>query len=161
MNFLPIVNTQNSARKISRPFGVRSKQRLCEEIHLNLAYRLFCRLQLCSQMPDHSAFSKSRHSRFRNIRSRMVRSAIAVCNSLLGITAANIWLNRSECCGQRLRSELLPTKRANKEGRIRRRRIAQIIGEMQWPCHCARNTAPAQRTSFAVRSTRPLPNVAL
>jgi transposase len=27
-------------------FGIRSERRLCEEVHLNLAYRWFCRLRL-------------------------------------------------------------------------------------------------------------------
>ena len=27
-------------------FGIRSERRLCEEIHLNLAYRWFCHFQL-------------------------------------------------------------------------------------------------------------------
>ena len=27
-------------------FGIRSERRLCEEVHLNLAYRWFCRLGL-------------------------------------------------------------------------------------------------------------------
>jgi transposase len=26
-------------------FGIRSERRLCEEVHLNLAYRWFCRLE--------------------------------------------------------------------------------------------------------------------
>jgi transposase len=26
-------------------FGIRSGRRLCEEVHLNLAYRWFCRLE--------------------------------------------------------------------------------------------------------------------
>jgi transposase len=46
-------------------FGIRSERRLCEEVHLNLAYRLFCRLGLEEQIPDHSTFSKNRHGRFR------------------------------------------------------------------------------------------------
>ena len=46
-------------------FGVRSERRLCEEVHLNLAYRWFCRLGLDGQVPDHSTFSKNRHGRFR------------------------------------------------------------------------------------------------
>jgi hypothetical protein len=37
---------------------------LCEEVHLNLAYRWFCRLGLEGQVPDHSTFSKNRHGRF-------------------------------------------------------------------------------------------------
>jgi transposase len=46
-------------------FGIRSERRLCEEIHLNLAYRWFCRLGLEDAVPDHSTFSKNRHGRFR------------------------------------------------------------------------------------------------
>jgi transposase len=46
-------------------YGVRSERRLCEEVHLNLAYRWFCRLGLDGGVPDHSTFSKNRHGRFR------------------------------------------------------------------------------------------------
>lgn len=46
-------------------FGIRSERRLCEEVHLNLAYRWFCRLGLEDEVPDHSTFSKNRHGRFR------------------------------------------------------------------------------------------------
>src|SRR5213595_1043352 len=45
--------------------GIRSERRLCEEVHLNLAYRWFCRLDLDAAVPDHSTFSKNRHGRFR------------------------------------------------------------------------------------------------
>jgi transposase len=47
-------------------FGIRSERRLCEEVHLNLAYRWFCRLGLDGDVPDHSTFSKNRHGRFRD-----------------------------------------------------------------------------------------------
>jgi transposase len=47
-------------------FGIRSERRLCEEVHLNLAYRWFCRLGLDGEVPDHSTFSKNRHGRFRH-----------------------------------------------------------------------------------------------
>jgi len=47
-------------------FGIRSERRLCDEVHLNLAYRWFCRLGLDSAVPDHSTFSKNRHGRFRD-----------------------------------------------------------------------------------------------
>ena len=50
---------------IGYSFGIRSKRRLCEEVHLNLAYRWFCRLGLEDPIPDHSTFSKNRHGRFR------------------------------------------------------------------------------------------------
>lgn len=45
--------------------GIRSERRLCEEAHLNLAYRWFCRLGIEDAVPDHSTFSKNRHGRFR------------------------------------------------------------------------------------------------
>src|SRR6202035_2149732 len=47
-------------------FGIRSERRLCEEVHLNLAYPWFCRLGLDGEVPDHSTFSKNRHGRFRD-----------------------------------------------------------------------------------------------
>lgn len=47
-------------------FGIRSERRLCEEVHLNLAYRWFCRLGLEDDVPNHSTFSKNRHGRFRD-----------------------------------------------------------------------------------------------
>jgi len=46
-------------------FGIRSERRLCDEVHLNLAYRWFCRLDVSDPVPNHSTFSKSRHGRFR------------------------------------------------------------------------------------------------
>jgi transposase len=46
--------------------GIRSERRLCEEVHLNLAYRWFCGLGLEGTVPDHSTFSKNRHGRFRD-----------------------------------------------------------------------------------------------
>ena len=47
-------------------FGIRSGRRLCEEVHLNLVYRWFCRLGLKGAVPEHSIFSKKRHGRFRD-----------------------------------------------------------------------------------------------
>ena len=47
-------------------FGIRSERRLYDEVHLNLAYRWFCRLGLDGEVPDHSTFSKNRHGRFRD-----------------------------------------------------------------------------------------------
>ena len=46
-------------------FGIHSERRPCEEVHLNLAYRWFCRLGLDGGVPDHSTLSKNRHGRFR------------------------------------------------------------------------------------------------
>ena len=62
-------------------FGIRSERRLCEEVHLNLAYRWFCRLGLDGAVPDHSTFSKNRHGRFResNLLRRLFESVLHRC----------------------------------------------------------------------------------
>ena len=62
-------------------FGIRSERRLCEEIHLNLAYRWFCRLGLDGRVPDHSTFSKNRHGRFRqsNLLRRVFETVLQRC----------------------------------------------------------------------------------
>jgi transposase len=58
--------------------GIRSERRLCEEVHLNLAYRWFCRLDLTAQVPDHSTFSKNRHALpGRRLRSNLPRGAVS------------------------------------------------------------------------------------
>jgi len=44
--------------------GITSERRLCQEVHLNLAYRWFCGLSLEDKVPHHSTFSKNRHGRF-------------------------------------------------------------------------------------------------
>jgi len=40
-------------------FGIRSERRLCEEVHLNLAYRWFCQLGLEDKIPNHSTFRRT------------------------------------------------------------------------------------------------------
>src|SRR5215471_16311082 len=62
-------------------FGIRSERRLCEEVHLNLAYRWFCRLGLDGPVPDHSTFSKNRHGRFResDLLRRVFETVLARC----------------------------------------------------------------------------------
>jgi transposase len=50
---------------IGYAYGIRSERRLCEEVHVNLAYRWFCRLGLEGSVPDRSTFSKNRYRRFR------------------------------------------------------------------------------------------------
>lgn len=46
-------------------YGIRSERRLCEEVHLNLAYRWFYRLGLDGEVPDHSMFSLGGYQRGR------------------------------------------------------------------------------------------------
>jgi transposase len=61
--------------------GIRSERRLCQEVHLNLAYRWFCRLQLTDPIPDHSTLSKNRHGRFRDrdLFRRLFENVVARC----------------------------------------------------------------------------------
>ena len=46
-------------------FAIRSERQLCSELQVNMAYRWFCGLSIESSIPDHSAFSRVRHARFR------------------------------------------------------------------------------------------------
>lgn len=61
--------------------GIRSERRLCDEVHLNLAYRWFCKLDLSDPIPDHSTFSKNRHGRFRDsdILRHVFETVVAQC----------------------------------------------------------------------------------
>jgi transposase len=70
--------------------GIRSERRLCDEVHLNLAYRWFCRLGLDGSVPDHSTFSKNRHGRFRDsdVLHELFEATVAGCmaHGLVGIS---------------------------------------------------------------------------
>ena len=46
-------------------FAIRSERALCREVQVNFAYRWFCGLSIENKIPDHSAFSRARHERFR------------------------------------------------------------------------------------------------
>src|SRR6202012_6305185 len=61
--------------------GIRSERRLCEEVHLNLAYPWFCRLGLDGDVPDHSTFSKNPHGRFResDLLRKLFETVVARC----------------------------------------------------------------------------------
>lgn len=74
--------------------GIRSERRLCDEVHLNLAYRWFCRLGLDGDVPDHSTFSKNRHGRFRDsdLLRRLFETTVARCmdhGDMAGMMAGN------------------------------------------------------------------------
>ena len=66
---------------IGYSMGIRSERRLCEEVHLNLAYRWFCHLGLDGKVPDHSTFSRNRHGRFRQseILPRLFETVVERC----------------------------------------------------------------------------------
>ena len=48
-------------------FGITSERHLCQEVHLNMAYRWFCGLGLEEKVPHHSSFSKNRNGRFSGL----------------------------------------------------------------------------------------------
>jgi transposase len=101
--------------------GIRSERRLCEEVHLNLAYRWFCRLGLDGTVPDHSTFSKNRHGRFRdsNLLRELFEATVARCmtEGLVGGDAFAVDASMIKADANRQRSvpgsEGLPAEAAN------------------------------------------------
>src|SRR2546423_15323618 len=68
---------------IGYAFAIRSERAICRDVQVNLAYRWFCGLSIEDKIPDHSAFSRARHERFREsdifrrVFERVVESCIA------------------------------------------------------------------------------------
>lgn len=62
-------------------FAIRSERQLCAEVRVNLAYRWFCGLGLEDRVPDHSAFSRVRHERFRDadVLRRVFEAVVGAC----------------------------------------------------------------------------------
>src|ERR1700724_359853 len=62
-------------------FAIRSERALCREMRVNLAYRWFCGLSIEDKIPDHSAFSRIRHERFResNAFRRVFERVVEAC----------------------------------------------------------------------------------
>src|SRR5262245_27253143 len=62
---------------ISYLYGMKSDRELCREVHLNLAYRWFCRLKLSDAVPDHSSMTRIRdrfgEAAFSEIFERLIR----------------------------------------------------------------------------------------
>jgi transposase len=101
-------------------YGVRSERRLCDEVHLNLGFRWFCRLGLDGAVPDHSTFSKARHGRFREaeVFRRVFEAVVGTCMTagLVGgegfaIDASVIEADASDAL--RVEGPTLPSERAD------------------------------------------------
>jgi len=62
-------------------FAIRSERMLCRELAVNMAYRWFCGLTIEDKVPDHSAFSRARHERFResDLLRRIFERVVATC----------------------------------------------------------------------------------
>ena len=100
-------------------FGIRSERRLCEEVHLNLAYRWFCRLDLADRVPDHSTFSKNRHGRFRacDLHRLLFEQVVSRCAAAGLVAGARLGGGRQHDHGRR-------QPREEAEGGQRRRRAS-------------------------------------
>ncbi len=66
---------------IGYAFAIRSERALCRDVQVNLAYRWFCGLSIEDRIPDHSAFSRARHERFResDIFRRVFERVVGAC----------------------------------------------------------------------------------
>jgi transposase len=90
-------------------FAIRSERAICRDVQVNLAYRWFCGLSIEDKIPDHSAFSRARHERFRA--SDMFRR---VFERVVGLHCGRIgWRGRvrSRCkpdCGGRQQAAIDP-----------------------------------------------------
>ena len=62
-------------------FAIRSERQLCSEVQVNLAYRWFCGLGVEDSIPNHSAFSRARHARFReaDVLRRVFECVVGTC----------------------------------------------------------------------------------
>lgn len=62
-------------------FAIRSERMICREVQVNLAYRWYCKLGIEDRIPDHSAFSRARHERFRESDAlrRVFERVVAIC----------------------------------------------------------------------------------
>src|SRR5262249_13240823 len=62
-------------------FAIRSERLLCREVKVSLASGWFCGLSIEDSIPDHSAFSRPRHERFRegDILRSLFERVVEVC----------------------------------------------------------------------------------
>jgi Transposase domain (DUF772) len=65
---------------VRRACACSSERRLCEAVHLILAYCWFCRLGLEGKVADHATFLKNRHGRFRYSDASAIPSVVPLEN---------------------------------------------------------------------------------
>lgn len=97
---------------------IRSERRLCDEVHLNLAYRWFCRLGLDGWVPDHSPFSMNRHGRFRDsdLLRRLFETVLARCIAEGLVGGEGFAVDGSLIRADANRQNVWPTPSANGSG---------------------------------------------
>jgi hypothetical protein len=98
--------------------GIRSERRLCQEVHLNLAYRWFCRLGLDGRVRDHSTFSKNRHGRFRESDAlrRLFESVVQRCIAESLVSADGFAVDASSIAADANKQRSVPSSEWKLEG---------------------------------------------
>ena len=121
-------------------YGIRSERRLCEEVHLNLAYRWFCRLDLDDKVPHHSTFSVNRLGRFResDILRHVFERVVAACMAArlikgegFAVDASVIEANASRYHGK------APDELDWTDAQRQRRAVAEYLAALDAEAHAA------------------------
>jgi transposase len=132
--------------------GIRSERRLCEEVHLNLTYRWFCRLGLDGGVPDHSTFSKNRHGRFRqsDLLRRLFETVLRRCISEGLVGGEGFAVDASL-----IKADANRQKGIERATRVLRRKPQAVRSRSIWPYSMTRHSAPRAR-SRPSSSRRPI-----
>jgi hypothetical protein len=139
-------------------FGIRSERRLCEEVHLNLAYRWFCRVDLADRVPDHSTFSKNRHGRFRacNLHRLLFEQVVARCAAAGLVAGRDVAVDGSTIMADASREKKLKGTDAADELRARDS-VSRPVAEYLAALDAALPPSPDERPpSIRPASRRPI-----
>ena len=114
---------------IGYAYGIRSKRQLCSEVHLNMAYRWFCRLGLDGVVPDHSTFSKNRYGRFResDIYRVLFEDVVAHCCSAGLVSGEGFAVDGSLIGSDSGRARRVESVEAIREGEARTRPVREYL----------------------------------
>jgi transposase len=124
-------------------YGIRSERQLCNEVHLNLAYRWFCRLGLEGAVPDHSTFSKNRYGRFResDVYRVLFEEVVEQCRRAGIVPGEGFAVDGSFVHGDARRDRRVQTVDSIREGNTSARPFGSI---------CKRSTPAIQRMKAAL-----------
>ena len=114
---------------IGYAYGIRSERQLCSEVHLNLAYRWFCRLGLDGVVPDHSTFSKNRYGRFResDIYRVLFEDVVGQCCSAGLVSGEGFAVDGSLIGGDAGRTRRVESVEAIREGGAKTRPVREYL----------------------------------
>ena len=114
---------------IGYAYGIRSERQLCSEVHLNLAYRWFCRLGLDGAVPNHSTFSKNRYGRFResDIYRVLFEDVVGQCCVAGLVTSEGFAVDGSLISGDAARTRRVESVDAIREGDSSSRPVREYL----------------------------------